>query len=203
MTQRIGNPFPIFLDRQGLPLDGGNIYIGTAGADPETSPVDCFWDAALTLPATQPIRTLGGQVVNGSTPAFIYIEETNYSIRARDSDGHESFYTANAVVVGAGVVTEYQPLDSDLTSIAALTTTAYGRSLLTVADAAALRTTAAIPASLSTSGGTVTGNIVRQGSGTHLYHADAALTSGRIFLTASGAADPTSLPGDVWLKKTS
>lgn len=33
-----------------------------------------------------------------------------------------------------------QPLDSDLTAIASLTTTAYGRSLLTLADAAALRT---------------------------------------------------------------
>jgi len=33
-----------------------------------------------------------------------------------------------------------QPLDSDLTSIAALTTTAYGRALLTLADAAAART---------------------------------------------------------------
>lgn len=35
----------------------------------------------------------------------------------------------------------YQPLDSDLTSIAALTTTSFGRSLLTQADASATRTT--------------------------------------------------------------
>jgi len=35
-----------------------------------------------------------------------------------------------------------QPLDSDLTAIAALTTTAFGRALLTAADAAALRTAA-------------------------------------------------------------
>lgn len=34
----------------------------------------------------------------------------------------------------------YQPLDSDLTSLAALTTTSYGRALLELADAAALRT---------------------------------------------------------------
>ena len=37
-----------------------------------------------------------------------------------------------------------QPLDSDLTAIAALTTTPYGRSLLTQANAAALRSTAAL-----------------------------------------------------------
>lgn len=41
-----------------------------------------------------------------------------------------------AVAVAAG----YQPLDADLTAIAALSTTAFGRSLLTQSDAAAVRT---------------------------------------------------------------
>lgn len=41
----------------------------------------------------------------------------------------------------------YQPLDSDLTAIAALTTTTFGRSLLTQADAAAARTTLGVTAS--------------------------------------------------------
>lgn len=40
--------------------------------------------------------------------------------------------------------TVYQPLDSDLTAIAALSTTAFGRTLLTLADAAALRTDAGL-----------------------------------------------------------
>jgi hypothetical protein len=40
----------------------------------------------------------------------------------------------------AALSTVYQPLDSDLTAIAALTTTAYGRAFLTLADAAAGRT---------------------------------------------------------------
>lgn len=197
MTQRIGNPYPIFLDRQGLPLDGGNIYIGVAGSDPQTSPVDCFFDEAMLIPAEQPIRTLGGLIVNGSTPSFVYIAGSNYSIRARDSDGHESFYTSNAMISAVA----YQPLDSDLTALAALTTTSFGRSVLTVADAAALRTLAAIPSSLASVGGTVSGNIVRQGAGSHTYHVDATFTSGRIFVTANGAADPTSLPGDIWLEK--
>ena len=43
-----------------------------------------------------------------------------------------------------------QPLDSDLTAIAALTTTAFGRGLLALADAAALRTSAAAAASATT-----------------------------------------------------
>ncbi len=44
----------------------------------------------------------------------------------------------------SAVAAAYQPLDSDLTAIAALTTTTFGRALLTQADAAALRTVAAV-----------------------------------------------------------
>lgn len=45
-------------------------------------------------------------------------------------------------VTPAGAAAAFQPLDSDLTAIAALSTTSYGRSLLAAADAAALRTLA-------------------------------------------------------------
>jgi hypothetical protein len=43
-----------------------------------------------------------------------------------------------ATFAGVALAATFQPLDSDLTAIAALTTTAYGRSLLTLASAAAL-----------------------------------------------------------------
>ena len=49
----------------------------------------------------------------------------------------------STVTVGVTANT-YQPLDSDLTAIAALSTTSYGRALLALADAAALRTAAAV-----------------------------------------------------------
>jgi hypothetical protein len=48
--------------------------------------------------------------------------------------------TGNGSVVSAVPTTTYQPLDSDLTAIAALTTTAYGRGFLPIVDAAAART---------------------------------------------------------------
>lgn len=48
---------------------------------------------------------------------------------------------AAAIAALGGV---YQPLDSDLTAIALLTTTPFGRALLTVVDAAGLRTVAAL-----------------------------------------------------------
>lgn len=51
----------------------------------------------------------------------------------------EDAIDAAAASAGVGV---FQPIDSDLTAIAALATTAYGRSLLVAADAPALRTLA-------------------------------------------------------------
>jgi len=53
----------------------------------------------------------------------------------------------------AALPTTYQPLDADLTAIAALATTSYGRSVLTQADAAALRSLAGLV--IGTSGANV------------------------------------------------
>lgn len=46
----------------------------------------------------------------------------------------------------------------------------------------------------------MTANLVRAGAGPHLYHTNASFASGRVFVTASGAPDPTSLPGDIWVQ---
>jgi len=134
VTTRIANPFPIFLDRRGFPLDGGKVYIGTDGDDPEASPVDLFSDETLTTPLPQPVTVIGGLMTYDGNPVQVFIATEGYSIRARDADGAQVFYESEAVLN----VTSWQPLDSDLTAIAALTTTAYGRSLLTSASAAAL-----------------------------------------------------------------
>lgn len=50
-----------------------------------------------------------------------------------------SGYGITDAITAAAVAAAYQPLDSDLTSIAALTTTTFGRDLLALADATALR----------------------------------------------------------------
>lgn len=197
MTVRLGNPFPMFFDAEGDPLHNGFIYMGEPGQDPETHPLDTFFDADLTIDAEQPLRTRGGYIVEGANPAFVYAAGEDYSIRVRDADGGELLFIASIAVAGQ----QYQPLDSDLTAIAALSTTPFGRSLLALADAAALRAATGIPTPLPLAGGNVTGNIGRQGAGTHLYHTDGTLTSGRVFLTDHDAADPTSLPGDTWRKK--
>lgn len=196
MTIRIGNPFPVYLDRRGFPLDGGKLFIGTEGADPELSPITVYLDEALTIPVTQPIAVIGGRACWDGNPALFYIPGDVYSFRTRDKDNGEIEYTSRAVFG----VAAFQPLDDDLTDIAALATTPYGRGVLTQAGAAALRTYMGLVDALPLAGGTVTGNIVRSGGGSHLYHNDGALTSGRVFVTANGAADPTSQPGDIWIE---
>lgn len=197
--QRLTNPIPLFLDGRGALLDAGHIYVGVADGDPETDPIDLYLDQALTQPIAQPLRTLGGVIVSGANAVFIYCAEEDYSMRVTDVNDQLVSYVPS-VLVAAGPGISYQPLDDDLTAIAAIATTAYGRSLLTLANAAALKAATGIVEGLPLNGGTVTGNITRSGLGTHLYHADAAMTSGRVFVTAAAAPDPTSLPGDIWLK---
>lgn len=195
MSNRVGNPFAPFLDRNGLPLTG-TLYLGTEGADPQTTPVNAFFDKNLTIPAPQPITVVGGFPRNAGNPALVYVAENTFSMRTRDEDGGEVFYVANAAVDSD----QFQPLDSDLTAIAALSTTAFGRALLTLADAAALRSAAGLVPYLPIAGGSMTGTIGRSGAGAHPYMADAAYTAARIFVTANGATDPRTTVGDIWLE---
>lgn len=139
MTQRIGNPFAMYFG-DGLPLDGGHVYIGTTGLDPEVSPLAVFWDSALSVAATQPLDTIGGILNRDGNPSFAFIAEADYSIRVRDADGAEVSYTTSSIDAGPS----YQPLDADLTAIAGLATAAYGRGVLEIASAADLRAYAGI-----------------------------------------------------------
>ena len=71
LTQVTG-PYPIFTDLDGTPLDDGYLYIGAINQDPEQNPIQVFWDANLTIPATQPIRTSNGYAYRNGTPALLY-----------------------------------------------------------------------------------------------------------------------------------
>ena len=197
---KLTNPQPLYLDGRGALLDSGYVYVGQPNLNPEilANQVSLFWDAAKTKPAPQPLRTLGGVIVNGQNPTFVFLAESDYSLTIRDADGVLVQYLPTAALTADSVA--YQPLDSDLTAIAALATTAYGRGLLALANQAALKSATGIPDPLPAIGGTITGNIIRSGAGAHLYHSTNGFNSGRVFLTAEGAADPTSAAGDIWLQ---
>ncbi len=78
--------YPIFTDSDGKPLENGFVWIGQANLDPQINPIAVYWDAALTVPAAQPIRTLGGYPSNTGTPGRLYVNN-NYSIRVMDRKG--------------------------------------------------------------------------------------------------------------------
>lgn len=78
-------PYPVFYDRDGLPLDSGHIYIGEANLDPITNPLATYYDEALTIPAAQPLITSAGYIYRNGTPAQIYVDAVNFSILVNDN----------------------------------------------------------------------------------------------------------------------
>ncbi len=94
--------FPIFTDIDGQPLENGYIFIGIANLGPIGNPINVYWDAALTIPAAQPIRTLGGYPINNGTPARIYVN-SQYSIQVQNRNG--------SVVYSAPAATERMSAD--------------------------------------------------------------------------------------------
>ena len=92
----VNSPFLIFTDRDGQPLEDGYIYIGTAGLPAESNPQAIYWDAALTIPASQPIRTLGGYPMRSGSPASIYVDATDYSVAIKNKNSTLVFQSLNA-----------------------------------------------------------------------------------------------------------
>lgn len=152
---------------------------GVSGAIVGTSDAQTLTNKTVT----QPTLTLKqGSVPTPTAEGDIQWDTDDNRIVVGDGAGQKSF--SDDTVMAA----TYQPLDSDLTAIAALTTTAYGRSVLEAANAAALRTLA----------GTVIGTDV-QAFDTDLA-AIAALTTtsfGRSVLELADAAALRTLAGTV------
>ena len=80
-------PFPVFQDRDGQPLDNGYVWLGEANLNPQTNPVIVYFDAALTIIAAQPLRTINGYISRAGTPAQVYVDGVNFSILVQDSKG--------------------------------------------------------------------------------------------------------------------
>ena len=78
--------YPLFTDKDGAPLRNGYVWIGAANLPPQTNPIGVFWDAALTIPAAQPVRTINGYPSNNGTPGRLYVN-SDYSILVQDRVG--------------------------------------------------------------------------------------------------------------------
>lgn len=84
-------PFPQYFDNDGRPLDSGYLYFGTAGQNPETSPITVYWDSAGTQPAAQPIRTKNGFAMRNGAPAMVFVNG-DYSLTVKDRRRRLLFY---------------------------------------------------------------------------------------------------------------
>jgi hypothetical protein len=87
-------PYPAFAGTDGLPLENGYIWIGTANLNPQVNPIAVYWDAALTIPAAQPIRTLNGYPMYQGTPSRFYTA-SDYSILVQNSKGSLVYTSLN------------------------------------------------------------------------------------------------------------
>lgn len=116
--------YPIFTDIDGQPLEDGYVWIGVANLTPIGNPITVYWDAALTIPAAQPIRTRGGYPMNSGTPARLYVN-SNYSIQVQNKNGSVVYSAPTATeryseVVVAGI--NAQDVEYDPPFAGALTT---------------------------------------------------------------------------------
>lgn len=95
MNFAISSPLPIYLDRDGDALQNGYLYFGVVDGNPETDPIEVYWDSALTQPAAQPIRTINGMPSRHGNFAELYAGE-DHSITVKDSDGRRVFYARSS-----------------------------------------------------------------------------------------------------------
>lgn len=117
--------YPIFTDIDGQPLEAGYVWIGQANLDPQVNPINVYWDAALTIPAGQPIRTLGGYPSRNGTPARLYVN-SDYSIRVMNKNG-SVVYSAPAATERYGNIITLTNLDFVQSGSGAVTRTALSK----------------------------------------------------------------------------
>jgi hypothetical protein len=96
-------PYPAFASADGLPLENGYIWIGTANLSPQVNQIAVYWDSPLAIPAVQPIRTSGGYPVYQGTPSRFYTT-SDYSIQVLDAKGNVVYTSLNDNAFSGGAV---------------------------------------------------------------------------------------------------
>lgn len=113
-AQTVLEPYPFFADRNGVPLTDGKIYIGVAGANPITNPTSVYYDAALTQPAAQPIRTSAGYAMNSGTPTRLFVNVEQYSLLVQTVAGATVYSVASASVLNVAQTITYEQTAEEL-----------------------------------------------------------------------------------------
>lgn len=93
-VQALQAPLPSFTGIDGLPLTSGYVYFGEPSHDPRQYPVDVFFDEAMAVPATQPLRTTAGYLYRNGSPTTVWIDG-NCSVLVLDSAGRQVYFEAD------------------------------------------------------------------------------------------------------------
>ena len=91
LTQ-LAPPYPIFTDKNGDPLDNGYLYFGELNKNPETNPIQVYYDSAFTQPAAQPLRTSNGYVMRNGSPSLLFAND-EFSVTVRDKNSSLVIYS--------------------------------------------------------------------------------------------------------------
>lgn len=83
----VKNPVAQFFTLDGDPLDNGRVYIGAPGVNPQTNPVNTYWDKDGLIAAPQPVSVSRGYITRNGSPARLFIDDLDYSILVLDSKG--------------------------------------------------------------------------------------------------------------------
>lgn len=124
---------------------GTNVVISTSGGVPGSGTVTSI---TLTEPAAGLTITSSGTPITSSGTRTFALANDLLALEGLTGTGYPSRTGTDAWSISPTIpwadlsgVPSYQPLDSDLTAIAALTTTSFGRSILDDADASAAQAT--------------------------------------------------------------
>ena len=102
LTQ-LAPPYPIFTDKSGDPLDNGYLYFGVVDLNPETNPIQVYYDSTFTQPVAQPIRTSNGYVMRNGAPALIYAG-SQFSVTVRDKNSDLVIYSPVGYGIDPGAI---------------------------------------------------------------------------------------------------
>ena len=138
---------------------------------------------------TPAVLSVLASTASGQGASLIGIEDSGGLITATTVEGALAENRTAIDAIEADLLANYQPLDSDLTAIAALTTTSFGRGLLESASAAALYAAIKQAASASATGAVELATDAEAITGTDTARAvtPAALAASRAITTPTGA----------------
>lgn len=155
-----------------------------------TTPVTTFANEGLSVANPNPVIA----DANGRFGAIWLPDNIRYKFVATSADGATTYVTQDPYVTPEEVPTISAGLENFLAGSGPLPVANGGTGQATAVNALAAL------GGLPLAGGTVTGNIARSSKGVHHYWDAATLVNGGWFLTPDTDPDPTTLPGQVWVK---